>query len=66
MSEDGKIVYLLPIVEDVEGLDARRQAMGLGPWVEYERRMAQLQEREPGERPHAWDGELPVDHDRRR
>jgi hypothetical protein len=47
VDEHGKPTYLLPLVVDPEQLDERRRAVGLGPWIEYERRMAELQEREP-------------------
>lgn len=47
----GPIRYLVPIVEDPDRLDERRAAMGLGPWIEYERSMAELQEREPVDKP---------------
>ena len=57
----GRVQYLLPIVEDVATLDARRAAMGLGPWAEYEARMAQGQSRAPASRPRQWDGSEPVD-----
>jgi hypothetical protein len=43
---DGKLTYLLPVVEDLENLDRRRAAVGLGLWIEYEKRMAKLQGRE--------------------
>ena len=36
-----------PRVVDPAGLDARRAAVGLGPWREYEALMARLQQREP-------------------
>lgn len=47
----GPIRYLVPIVEDPDRLDERRAAMGLGPWIDYERSMAELQEREPVDKP---------------
>jgi len=50
-TEGGTFVSLPPLVEDVEGLDVRRAAVGLGPWIEYERSMARLQGREPFDRP---------------
>lgn len=50
---DGRTEYLLPLVEDMDGLDERRAAAGLGPWAEYERHMAEIQGREPAERPRA-------------
>lgn len=52
----GNITYVLPVVEDVENLDARRSAAGLGPWAEYERRMAASQGREPATRPESAQG----------
>ncbi|HEX5053242.1 MAG TPA: DUF6624 domain-containing protein [Planctomycetota bacterium] len=61
---DGKLQYLPPIVEDVEGLDARRASMDLDAWAGYDRRMAQLQRRAPFERPRAWNGRLPVAADK--
>jgi len=64
MGADGKLEYLLPIVEDIERLDERRAAMGLCPWREYEQHMARLQEREPTARPVEWDSRLPVDAQR--
>lgn len=48
---DGRLEYLLPIVEDVEHLDERRLAAGLRPWAEYEREMAASQGREPADAP---------------
>jgi hypothetical protein len=45
--EQGRLRYLAPVVADPEELDARRAEVGLGPWVEYERRMADAQGREP-------------------
>lgn len=48
---DGKLTYLLPEVESVDRLDERRAEAGLGPWIEYERRMAASQGREPEARP---------------
>lgn len=62
--DQGRFEYLMPLVVDPERLDERRSTMGLGPWRDYERRMAELQQREPQERPRAWDGRLPVDHGR--
>lgn len=59
--EQGRLQYLLPIVEDIDNLDARRSAMGLGPWIEYESRMAESQERAPQPLPRLWDGREPVD-----
>jgi membrane-associated protease RseP (regulator of RpoE activity) len=47
---DGTVKYDRPIVEDPENLDTRRRAMGLEPWANYERRMAEMQGREPFER----------------
>ena len=61
---EGRLSYLLPIVEDVDRLDERRAAMGLPPWRDYERKMAADQGREPAPRPRAWDGTLPVDPQR--
>ena len=37
--------YLLPIVENIDSLDVWRQRAGLGPWREYEERMARSQNR---------------------
>ena len=54
--EHGHIKYLLPLVEDVDRLDERREAAGLGPWVDYEKRMAKLQGRDPQDRPRSADG----------
>ena len=48
---DGQFNYLLPLVEDIDRLDERRRAAGLGPWAEYEKRMAELHKRDPVERP---------------
>lgn len=42
---EGRIEYLVPLVEDVARLDERRAAVGLGPWIEYERSMAHSQGR---------------------
>ncbi len=61
----GETVYLTPIVEAVDELDARRKAVGLGPWSDYENRMASLHGREPAARPRPWNGELPVHATRR-
>lgn len=41
----GQLVYLAPIVVEPEKIDERRAAMGLGPWIEYERLMAKIQKR---------------------
>jgi hypothetical protein len=60
----GELDYLLPIVEDVDGLDERRASMGLAPWSEYEARMAADQGRKPAQRPRSWGGSLPVDPQR--
>jgi hypothetical protein len=57
----GKPEYLLPIVEEPAQLDARRAAMGLPPWIEYERSMAASQARSPAAGPRTWSGGLPVD-----
>lgn len=43
--EDGRLTYLPPLVEDPDQLDARRRSVGLGPWADYERRMAASQGR---------------------
>lgn len=47
---DGTIEFRPPVVEDPANLDKRRRAMGLEPWAMYERRMAELQGREPFEK----------------
>ncbi|MCA9317697.1 MAG: DUF6624 domain-containing protein [Gemmatimonadales bacterium] len=47
---NGRPTYLAPLVEDLADLDARRATMDLGPWIEYEYRMARLQNRAPFER----------------
>jgi hypothetical protein len=39
------LAYLAPIVIEPEKIDERRAAMGLGPWIEYERLMAKIQKR---------------------
>lgn len=44
---DGRIQYVVPVVEDLERLDERRAAVGLGAWAEYERNMAASQGRTP-------------------
>jgi hypothetical protein len=62
--KDGRLTYLLPIVESPEDLDAQRAAMGLSPWIEYEHAMAESQGRTPAAAPRAWDGALPVDAQR--
>ncbi len=49
--DHGHVRYLLPLVEDVARLDQRREAAGLGPWIDYEKRMAKLQGRDPQDRP---------------
>lgn len=49
--ENGRPIYLLPIVENPERLDERRLAMGLRPWAEYEAEMARTQDRPPSARP---------------
>jgi len=49
--EDGRPRYLLPIVEDRTGLDARRAEAGLQPWAEFEAQMAEIQGRPPAPRP---------------
>lgn len=41
----GGFVYLPPIVIDPDQIDARRADAGLGPWIEYERQMALIQNR---------------------
>lgn len=51
--EQGRVIYLLPVVRDLDRLDERRRAAGLGPWCEYERRMAERQGRDPVPRPNA-------------
>lgn len=48
---EGNLQYLPPVVEDPDNLDDRRAEMGLGPWREYDRRMAQDQGREPFDGP---------------
>ncbi|MCR9248546.1 MAG: formylglycine-generating enzyme family protein [bacterium] len=63
--ENGKLTYLLPIVEEVDELDSRRAAVGLPPWREYEAQMAAMQKREPATQPRPWDGKLPARADRR-
>lgn len=45
MGDNDEPIYEIPLVEDAANLDARRAAAGLGPWIEYERRMAQQQKR---------------------
>lgn len=57
----GRIQYILPIVENTSILDQRRMEMGLGPWSEYEAKMASSQQRPQAESPQPWDGRLPVD-----
>lgn len=64
-NEDGSTIYLTPIVEDPDSLDARRKAAGLSPWADYETRMASLHSREAATAPRAWDGKLPVHAERR-
>lgn len=51
LRESGGVEYMLPLVEDVDRLDDRRTAAGLGPWIEYERQMAKLQGRQPADAP---------------
>ncbi len=51
LDDDGKPTYLLPVVEDLENLDQRREAVGLDAWIDYERRMAATQGREPAAHP---------------
>lgn len=58
---DGRIEYLLPVVEDLERLDDRRREAGLEPWSAYEQRMAALQQRAPAPAPRPWDGTHPLD-----
>ncbi len=58
---DGRIEYLLPVVEDLERLDDRRREAGLEPWSAYEQRMAALQQRPQASAPRPWDGSLPLD-----
>lgn len=48
---NGEVRYVLPLVEDVEQLDARRAEAGLRPWAEVERELAAAQGREPAARP---------------
>lgn len=57
----GRLTYLLPVVENVEGLDERRAEAGLDPWSQYEARMAASQGRDAGPSPRSWNGDLPVD-----
>lgn len=64
-NDDGGFVYLTPIVEDPDNLDARRKKAGLGPWSDYEARMASLQGRKPEAQPRKWNGKLPVHPHRR-
>jgi len=64
-NEDGSMVYLAPIVEDPDNLDARRKKAGLGPWADYEAQMALLHKREAEKTPRKWNGKLPVDPERR-
>lgn len=45
LGPDGKLQYLLPVVVDAERIDERRATVGLGPWAEYEKRMAESQGR---------------------
>jgi hypothetical protein len=59
-----KTRYLPPVVEDPDDLDTRRSAMDLGPWADYEARMAQLHGRDPVDGPRAWNGKLPAAADR--
>ena len=51
VDENGNATYLLPVVEDLDGLDARRREAGLEPWIDYELRMAASQGREPADAP---------------
>ena len=53
--ENGQIIYIVPLVEDIDRLDERRRAAGLGPWKEYEKSMAQLHKRDPVKRPRSAD-----------
>lgn len=50
-------MYELPLVEDIEWLDERRAAVGLGPWLHYERQMAEQQGREPARAPRSFQSE---------
>lgn len=51
IGENGQPIYEIPLVEDAANLDTRRAAAGLGPWIEYERRMAEQQGRPAVESP---------------
>lgn len=51
----GPLVYLAPIVEDPDRLDERRADVGLGPWIEYERQMAEMQGRDMVDEPRSPD-----------
>lgn len=62
--ENGNLTYLLPIVEEPGSLDERRAEAGLGPWTEYDQRMAVSQKREAADAPRSWDGTSPVDPQR--
>lgn len=53
LDEAGQVIYELPLVEDVERLDERRAAAELGPWIDYEKRMAEIQGREAQPAPRA-------------
>jgi len=55
MLDGGGFRYLAPIVVDPAGLDERREAVGLEAWVEYDRRMAEMQGREPFDGPRGED-----------
>ncbi|MEM7203965.1 MAG: DUF6624 domain-containing protein [Planctomycetota bacterium] len=50
---NGNVRYLPPLVEDPEQLDERRRAAGLSPWRDYDKRMAEIQERAPFAEPRA-------------
>jgi hypothetical protein len=59
--EAGRLQYLAPLVVDPEKLDDRREEVGLGPWAEYERRMAEVQGREPFAGPRSAPGVESID-----
>jgi hypothetical protein len=40
LNDQGRPTYLVPVVEDIEHLDERRRAVGLGRWMDYELQMA--------------------------
>lgn len=43
--ENGRPKYVIPIVIDPKRIDERRASVGLGPWSDYEKRMAASQGR---------------------